>query len=82
MDISSDALKKIMSRKDPKIMKYVPKSKQGAIKYAYHDGDGYWIGLNDGWNADNMGNDCRTISQDTIKELRYQIAGISKTAER
>lgn len=64
--------------RDPKIMKYVPKSKQDAIKEAYHDSDGYWIILNEGYHASRIDYGARTISQDTLSELRYQIAGIEK----
>ena len=64
-----------MKTLDPKIMKYVPKSKVDAIRDAYRDEDGYWITLNDGWVT---GDDCQTIHEDTIKDLRYQIGGINK----
>ena len=68
------------------IMNLVPKSKKPAIKDAWEDSDGVWIMLNEGWNADNMDSVCRTIHEGgdgeplsrTIKELRYQIAGIRK----
>jgi len=63
-----------------KIMKYIPKSKRDAIKEAFKDSDGYWIFLKEGWNADRMDADCRTIHEDTIADLRYQIAGISKVS--
>ena len=60
------------------IMKYVPKSKKQAIKACWRDSDGYWIILHEGYNADRTDWNCRTIHEDTIPELRYQIAGISK----
>lgn len=60
------------------IMRLVPKSKRAAIKYAYLDTDGFWIGLNEGWEASNTDRGCRLIAQDTIEELRYQIAGIRR----
>lgn len=63
---------------DERILKYVPKSKIEAISDAYRDEDGYWICLNEGWNASNMDTVCRTIHEDTIKELKYQIAGIKR----
>ena len=63
---------------DAKIMKYVPKSKVNAIRDAYKDDDGYWMTLNDGWEASNTDYGCRTIHEDTVKELRYQISGIRK----
>ena len=63
---------------DEKIMKYVPKMKREAIYDAWEDSDGMWIMLKEGWNADRMDYNCHTIHEDTIKELRYQIAGIRK----
>lgn len=64
--------------KDRNIMKYIPKSKHETIHGAWKDDEGYWIMLNEGWNADNTDMDCRTIHEDRIKDLRYQIAGIAK----
>jgi len=63
---------------DPKILKYVPSSKREAVRECYKDSDGYWITLHEGWNADRMDFPCRTIHEDDIKELRYQIAGIRR----
>ena len=64
---------------DNRILKYIPKSKRAAIRDCYKtDYDGYWIILNEGWEASNTDAGCRTISQDTIAELRYQISGIRK----
>ena len=68
------------------IMKLIPKSKQAAVRDAWEDSDGVWIMLNEGWNADNMDSDCRTIHEggedftynETIANLRYQIKGIRK----
>lgn len=64
--------------KKEQIMKYVPKSKVEAIADAYEDEDGIWIYLKDGWNADRMDFECHTIHEDTIRQLRYQIAGIRR----
>ena len=63
---------------DERIMKYVPKTKREAIYDAWEDSDGMWIMLKEGWNADRMDYNCHTIHEDTVKELRYQIAGIRK----
>lgn len=63
---------------NPQITKYIPVSKWDAIRDAWIDEDGIWITLEDGWNADRMDSDCRTIHEDTIRDLRYQIAGIRK----
>lgn len=64
---------------DARIMKYVPKSKKEAISQAWVDSDGMWIILKDGWNADRMDQNCRVIHEDTVKWLRWQIAGIRKS---
>lgn len=62
---------------DPKIMRYVPKKYKHTISAAWKDSDGYWITLKDGYNAGRMDNGgCHTIHEDTIKDLKYQIAGI------
>lgn len=66
---------------DNNILKYIPKSKLNAIKNCWKDEDGYWITLNDGWNADRVDRNAKTIHEDTIKDLRYQISGIIKTGE-
>ena len=68
------------------ILRLVPKSKKSAVRDAWEDTDGVWIMLNEGWSADNMDSDCRTIHeggedctyQETVKQLKYQIAGIRK----
>lgn len=65
-----------------KIMKYIPKSKLEAISDAWIDSDGMWITLKDGWNADRMDYDCHVIHEDTIKWLRWQIAGIRKVSPK
>lgn len=61
-----------------KILKYVPASKLSAISDAFEDEDGMWIYLKDGWYASRMDgyNVCHVIHEDTIQQLRYQIAGI------
>ena len=66
---------------DEKIIKYVPLYKRSGIKDAWRDSDGYWITLKEGWNAYRMDSDCRTIHEDTINQLRWQIAGIAKSEE-
>ena len=60
------------------LIDYVPKTKRAAIHDIFRDDDGIWIFLNEGWNADRMDFECRTIHEDTITELKYQIAGIRK----
>lgn len=65
---------------DESIMKYVPKSKRHAILDAYKDQDGYWICIksDSGYEASRMESGCHVIHEDTVQELRYQIAGIKK----
>ena len=63
------------------IMKYIPRGKQASVYDAWEDSDGIWIMLNEGWNADRMDSRCRTIHEDTVKDLRYQIAGIRRIKE-
>jgi len=63
---------------DQSILKYVPASKREAIRDAYRDQDGIWITLRDGWEASRTDAGCRTIHEDTIKDLKYQIAGIHR----
>ncbi len=60
------------------ITKYIPKGKRAAVSDAWRDDDGYWITLKDGWQAGRFDNHCHVIHEDTIAELRYQIAGIEK----
>ena len=62
---------------DERIMKYVPKSKKEAIYSAWIDSDGMWIMIKEGWIADRSCAD-RTIHEDYVKDLRWQIAGIKK----
>ena len=67
----------LTGEQDAQIMKYIPKSKRHTIESCWKDSDGYWITLKDGFNAGRMDNGgCHTIHEDTIAELRYQIAGI------
>ena len=60
------------------LLKYVPKGKLEAIQDAVEDNDGMWIWLNVGWEASRMDIGARVIHEDTIAQLRYQIAGIRR----
>ena len=68
------------------IERMVPKSKKAAIREIWQDSDGIWIMLNEGWNADGMDWECRTIhcgGEDepldrTIEDLKDQIKQIRK----
>ena len=66
---------------DKSLLRYVPKSKHVSISQMWRDEDGIWVILRPGWNADRTDMNCRTIHEDTIKDLRYQIAGIVKVKE-
>ena len=71
---------------DAQIMRMVPKAKKAAIREVYQDEDGIWICLNEGWNADGIDCNCRTIhcgGEDepfsrTLADLKYQIQQIRK----
>lgn len=65
---------------DSRIMNYIPASKKDAIRDAYRDEDGYWICLREGWEASRTDRECRTIHEDKISDLKYQIAGIQRIA--
>ena len=68
------------------IMRMIPKEKKASVYDAWEDSDGIWIMLNEGWNADNMDDVCRTIHcggedeplKATLADLKYQISGIHK----
>ena len=60
------------------IIRYVPKSKREAIRDAFCDEDGMWIWLHEGWEASRTDSGCHVIHEDTIRDLRFQIAGIRK----
>ena len=68
------------------IMSLIPKSKKASVYDAWEDSDGIWIMLNEGWNADGMDVECRTIHEGgedepldrTMRELKYQISMIRK----
>ena len=69
-----------------RICQMIPKGKQKAIREIYEDEDGFWIILNEGWNADGMDYECRTIhcggddetEASTVEDLKYQISMIRK----
>lgn len=68
------------------VRRMIPKRKQAAIREIYEDQDGFWIILNEGWNADGMDFHCRTIHSggdemtdvETIADLKDQISQIRK----
>lgn len=73
---------------EPRIMQYVPKSKRSAIRECWIEEAlcaeskcSYWIHLNEGWHFSRLDEGARIVSQDTIKDLRYQITGIEPYKE-
>lgn len=58
------------------LLKYVPKRFHEAVRDAYHDDDGYWVCLKDGWVDGIMGT--HVIHTDTISELREEARLIEK----
>ena len=54
---------------DNKLLKYIPKKLHPAIADIFHDEDGYWIFLKQGYHVKDYYAD-GTIHEDTIKELR------------
>ena len=65
-----------MDRIDENLLKYVPKTKRIAIKAIWKDDDGYWIILKNGYHASLTDERCRTIHEDNIRNIRYQVRGI------
>ena len=67
----------MFNRCDPKIMRYVPKKIQTAIKDCWKSDNGYFIILKDGYIARNNDfYDAKIINKKTIASLKYQISGI------
>ena len=68
------------------VERMIPRAKKAAIREIYEDEDGFWIILNEGWNADGMDFNCRTIHSggdemtdtETIADLKDQIRQIRK----
>lgn len=68
------------------VERLIPRNKKAAIREIYEDVDGWWVILNDGWNADGMDFDCRTIHSggeemtdvETLADLKEQFAQIRK----
>jgi nitrogen fixation protein len=61
---------------DKKLLKYIPKRFYEAVSDVYHDEDGYWVYLKNGWRDGIM--DTHVIHTDTIKELREEARLIYK----
>lgn len=64
---------------DAKYLQLVPMHilNAGAIRDAYHDEDGYWMYLADGWKLKGYFSD-HVIHEDTVAQLRKTIKLIVK----
>lgn len=59
------------------IEKYIPQRLSIAVSFT-SIGDGYWIYLNDGWEAYDGGSDCHTIHEYRISDLKDAIKTIRR----
>ena len=60
---------------------YIPKRIENAIQMVNVNCDGYWIYLNEGWVAYDGADDCGTIHEYNIKDLKSAIKTIRKEKE-
>lgn len=63
------------------LWKYIPRNKLDGVTNAFSDSDGYWIWLDHeggGYVAYDGGDDCGTIHEYTIADLRAAIKTIRK----
>ena len=63
------------------LWKYIPKKYEEAVSWVNTDSDGYWIYLNNedgGWRAYDHAEDCGTIHEYTIADIREAIKTIEK----
>ena len=47
-------------------MLYIPKKYKKIVHDFYHDEDGYWLIVKEGWHVED---NARTVHQDTLKEV-------------
>ena len=59
------------------IMNYIPRRVWPAIRDAYHDDDGYWVCIREGWHIDNYYAE-HTIHEDTLAAVRDVAKRIKK----
>lgn len=62
------------------LLEYVPKSKREAIVSIYHDEDGYWAYVENGYKIENYYSE-HTIHEDTLTEFRRIFKYIVKDIE-
>ena len=53
----------------PNILNYIPKRALPAISDAWHDSDGYWVMIREGWHVEDYFAE-RTIHEDTLAEIK------------
>jgi len=58
------------------LLRYIPKRFHEAVKDSYHDSDGYWVILKDGWIDGVMYS--HVIHTDTTAELREEARLIAR----
>lgn len=61
----------------PNILNYIPKRALPAIRDAWHDSDGYWVMIREGWHIEDYFAE-RTIHEDTLAEIKAVARNIVK----
>lgn len=61
----------------PNILNYIPKRALPAVRDAFHDEDGYWVMLREGWHVEGYFAE-RTIHEDTLAEVKAVARNIRK----
>ena len=59
------------------LLSCIPKRALPAVQDAWHDSDGYWVMLREGWHVEDYFAE-HTIHEDTINELRRVIPSIKR----
>lgn len=63
-------------RVDTKLLQYIPKFKQVAVKAIWKDSDGYWVGLQDPWYATSSEIPSSWIHTESIAELKREFRDV------
>lgn len=63
------------------ILNYIPKRALPAISDAWHDSDGYWVMIREGWHVKDYFAE-HTIHEDTLDEIREVAKNIVKDRRR
>lgn len=61
----------------PNILNYIPKRAHSGIYKAWHDSDGYWVMLREGWHVEDYFAE-HTIHEDTLAEIKVVAKNIVK----